>query len=68
MILRVSTGLDTNFFKDKILKNEPKILKKYPPLNFDNEQTDGGTGLGIESLTSRFLPSRRVISIIFKRK
>ena len=54
MILRVSTGLDTNFFKDKILKNEPKILKKYPPLNFDNEQTDGGTGLGIESLASRF--------------
>ena len=40
--------------KNKILKNEPKIIKKYPPLGFYKELTDGDTGLGQNSLTSRF--------------
>ena len=35
--------------KDYILKNETSILESFP-----NPETDGGTGLGINSLTSRF--------------
>ena len=55
MILRkFSTEIDTLYLKNKILKNEPKIIKKYPPLGFYKELTDGDTGLGQNSLTSRF--------------
>lgn len=48
------TNLDTNFYKKKILNNEEKIIKKYPPTGWDKRNTDGGTGLGLNSLTARF--------------
>ena len=38
----------------QILKNEPKIIKKYPPRGYHQEEGDGGTDLGLDSLTSRF--------------
>ena len=41
-------------FTKQILKNEQRIIKKYPPTNRSNVKTDGGTGLGYDSLTSRF--------------
>lgn len=46
--------LDCEYYKKKILKNEPKIIKKYPPTAYNGQNYDGGTGLGLNSLTSRF--------------
>lgn len=46
--------LDCEYYKKKILKNEPKIIKKYPPTGYDGEKNDGDTGLGYDCLTSRF--------------
>lgn len=48
------TNLNTEFYRKKILKNEKKIIKKYPPTGRDKQYGDGGTGLGPNSLTSRF--------------
>ena len=44
----VSLDSDINVLKlsKKILKNEPKIIKKYPPRGFNGLITDGNTGLG----------------------
>jgi hypothetical protein len=53
-ILVVDTNINTKYYKRKILKNEPKILKKYPPIGHNGVFTDGYTGLGENSLTSRF--------------
>jgi len=53
-ILVLNTDIDTKRFSKKILKNEQKIIKKYPPTSYHNVITDGGTGLGTNSLTSRF--------------
>ena len=52
----VSLDSDINVLElsKKILKNEPKIIKKYPPTGFNGLITDGNTGLGSGSLTSRF--------------
>ena len=52
----VSLDSDINVLKlsKKILKNESKIIKKYPPRGYDGLITDGNTGLGSGSLTSRF--------------
>lgn len=48
------TKLDTSFLKNKILKNELKIIKKYPAKTWDLKHNfDGATGLGYNSLTSR---------------
>ena len=47
---------DINVFKlaKQILKNESKIIKKYPARTWDlKESFDGSTGLGYNSLTSR---------------
>jgi len=46
--------IDVNKLSRQILKNEPKIIKKYPPTGADGVYTDGNTGLGSNSLTSRF--------------
>jgi hypothetical protein len=43
-----NTNLDIKYYRKKILKNESKIIRKY------NSCGDGGTGLGENSLTSRF--------------
>ena len=47
-IINFPTGLDVKRLTKQVLKNEPKILKKYP---FGG---DGNTGLGYDSLTSRY--------------
>ena len=41
-------------FTKQILKNEQKIIKKYPPTDFKKIKSDGNTGLGYDSLTSRY--------------
>jgi len=48
------TNLNTVYLKNKILHNEKKIIKKYPPTDYSGNVTDGQTGLGLDSLTSRF--------------
>ena len=53
-VLILSSDVNLNRFSKQILKNEPRIIKKYPPTNCRNEKTDGETGLGYDSLTSRF--------------
>ena len=53
-VMVVDTSINCSWLSSRVLKNERKILKKYPPTGFDNVKTDGGTGLGSNSLTSRF--------------
>ena len=53
-VLSLSSDVNVHKLSQQILKNEPKILDKYPPKGFDGEDSDGGTGLGLNSLTSRF--------------
>jgi len=48
------TNLNTVYLKNKILRNEKKIIQKYPPTDYSGNITDGQTGLGLDSLTSRF--------------
>ena len=53
-ILEINTDIDLSSLSSRVLRNEKKILKKYPPTDYDKRITDGGTGLGTNSLTSRF--------------
>ena len=53
-VLILRSDIDLKRFSKQILKNEQKIIKKYPPTDFNNIKSDGGTGLGYDSLTSRF--------------
>ena len=53
-IMIFDTDLNTDYYKKKILSKEISIIKKYSPTNYYGEITDGSTGLGYESLTSRF--------------
>ncbi len=53
-VLILNSDVDLKRFTKQILKNEPKIIKKYPPTSWKNIKTDGETGLGYDSLTSRF--------------
>jgi|13_taG_2_1085334.scaffolds.fasta_scaffold04063_3 hypothetical protein len=47
--------IDHSWLSSRVLDNEKKILRKYPPTCFTKGKvSDGGTGLGINSLTSRF--------------
>ena len=54
-VLILNSDVDLKNFTKQILNKEKKILKKYPPTNRIGEKTDGGTGLGFNSLTSMFL-------------
>jgi hypothetical protein len=47
------TDLNSDYLKAKILKQESRILKKFPSLDADGNFFDGQTGLGENSLTSR---------------
>lgn len=60
-IFQFDTNINTDLLKRKILKNEPKILKKYSAIGYNGKLTDGGTGLGFNSLTSRS-PNYNVLS------
>ena len=53
-VLILRSDINLKRFSKQILKNEQKIIKKYPPTDFNNIKSDGGTGLGYDSLTSRF--------------
>ena len=48
------TDINVKKLAKKILRNESRIIKKYPPKSIDlKEYIDGHTGLGYNSLTSR---------------
>ena len=55
-VLCIDTAINIRRLSRQILKNEPKILKKYPYLRDDYTglYDDGGTNLGKNSLTSRY--------------
>ncbi len=53
-VICVSTNINVEKLAKKILKNEPRIIKKYPAKGIDLKYDfDGQTGLGLNSLTSR---------------
>ena len=53
-IFTISTDINVKKLAKKILKNEPRIIKKYPSKSIDLKyEFDGQTGLGLNSLTSR---------------
>ena len=53
-VLILNSDVNLKKFTKQILNKETKILQKYPPTNRIGQKTDGGTGLGYDSLTSRF--------------
>ena len=53
-VLILNSDVNLRRLTKQILKNETKIIKKYPPTNRIGTKTDGNTGLGYDSLTSRF--------------
>lgn len=54
IVLSVPTDINIKKLARKILKNEPKIIKKYPAKGINlKDDFDGQTGLGFNSLTSR---------------
>ncbi len=46
--------IDVNKLSKQILRNETRLIKKYPSSSADGYITDGNTGLGLNSLTSRY--------------
>jgi hypothetical protein len=53
-IFSLQTDINTKRLAKQILKNESKIIKKFPGKSIDGAYDfDGGTGLGYDSLTSR---------------
>jgi len=49
-----NSKIDVDKLAKQILVNEPEILEKHPPQNWNKTKyVDGGTGLGYDSLTSR---------------
>tara|TARA_Y100000768_G_scaffold339216_1_gene282306 strand:+ start:189 stop:791 length:603 start_codon:yes stop_codon:yes gene_type:complete len=53
-IVTAQTTIDCVKLSKLILEKEPQILKEYPPTSFSGNSGDGGTGLGLDSLTSRY--------------
>ena len=54
-VISVPTDINVKKLARQVLKNESRIIKKYPPKSIDlKEYIDGQTGLGPNSLTSRF--------------
>ena len=53
-LIEIKTDINLKKLAKQILKNEPKIIKKYPAKTINlKEDFDGATGLGFNSLTSR---------------
>ena len=52
-ILEINTDIDLSSLSSRVLRNEKKILKNYPPTDYFKRITDGETGLGTNSLTTR---------------
>ena len=53
-IKQLQTDIDFIKLSELLLQKEPEIIKKYPPTGFNGMFTDGNTGLGENSTTSRF--------------
>ena len=53
-VLCIDTDININKLSKQVLTKEVEIIKKYSPLGGNGEFTDGQTGLGENSLTSRF--------------
>ena len=53
-VILMPSNINVNKLAKQVLKNEPKIIKRYPPTALDGKYTDGSTQLGLNSLTSRF--------------
>ena len=53
-IKQLQTDIDCVELSKLLLKKEPEIIKKYPPTGFGGKFSDGNTGLGENSTTSRF--------------
>ena len=53
-IVEKQTEIDCDLLTNIILEKEPQIINEYPPIGFYGNETDGDTGLGSNSLTSRF--------------
>ena len=54
-VLVIENGrVNLNKLSKQILRNETRLIKKYPPSVEGGYITDGNTGLGLDSLTSRF--------------
>ena len=53
-ILEINTDIDLSSLSSRVLRNEQNILKNYPPTDYFKRITDGETGLGTNSLTSRY--------------
>tara|TARA_B100000287_G_C20359605_1_gene673213 strand:+ start:71 stop:676 length:606 start_codon:yes stop_codon:yes gene_type:complete len=53
-IKQLQTDIDCVELSKFLLKKEPEIIKKYPPTGYNGIPTDGNTGLGENSTTSRF--------------
>ena len=43
------SNINVNKLAKQVLKNEPKIIKRYPPTALDGKYTDGSTQLGLKS-------------------
>tara|TARA_B100000530_G_scaffold271162_1_gene183850 strand:- start:61 stop:678 length:618 start_codon:yes stop_codon:yes gene_type:complete len=50
----LQSDIDCAKIAKKVLEEEPKIIKEFPPLQGDGSIGDAGTGLGDKSLTARF--------------
>ena len=50
---RYKTNIDVLYFKNKILKNEKKIIQKYPAKSWDLTLDFDGATLGYNSQTAR---------------
>jgi len=53
-VLVFDTKVNVNNLAKQILRKEKEIIRKYPPSTYFNVESDGDTGLGVHSLTSRF--------------
>jgi len=53
-VLCIDTDININKLSKQVLTKEGELIKKYSPLGANGEFTDGQTGLGENSLTSRF--------------
>tara|TARA_B100001778_G_scaffold251367_1_gene211497 strand:- start:95 stop:700 length:606 start_codon:yes stop_codon:yes gene_type:complete len=53
-IKQLQTDIDFIKLSELLLQKEPEIIKKYPSTGFNGMFTDGNTGLGEDSTTSRF--------------
>ena len=52
--MNLESDINCDPLEAKILKEEPNIIKKFPNTSYDGNDGNSGTGLGPNSLTSRY--------------